>query len=90
MSIQELKAITSGDPPHKHSKRDDLESLFYCLLLEMTKKACHDSLQKWSIRDAVSLLRIKEELAENAIKFSARFEVSTGEFHKQLKPAVIT
>ena len=89
MSIQELLAITSGGPQHQHSIRDDIESLFYCLLLEMTKEAPHDSLQKWSIRDAFSLLGIKEELAENPIKFSARFEVSTREFYKELKPAVI-
>jgi hypothetical protein len=36
-----------------------------------------------------SVFGIKEELAENAIKFSARFEVSTREFYKELKPAVI-
>jgi hypothetical protein len=45
MSIQELLAITSGGPHHQHSIRDDIESLSYCLLLEVTKEAPHDSLQ---------------------------------------------
>jgi serine/threonine protein kinase len=75
MSISELEALREGKN-REHAIRDDIESLFYCLLLEATKGRSHASLKNWSMRSEYDLLEIKKNLSSSPVKFRGRLDIS--------------
>jgi hypothetical protein len=74
MSISELEALREGKN-REHVICDDIESLFYCLLLEAAKGRSHASLKYWSMRSDCDLLAVKKDLTCSPVKFKARLDI---------------
>jgi len=88
MSISELEALREGKN-REHVIRDDIESLFYCLLLEATKGRSHASLKYWSMRSDCDLLAIKKDLTCSPVKFRARLDISLVDSYRSLMNTIM-
>jgi hypothetical protein len=89
MSISELTALVEGNRNKEYAIRDDIESLFYCVLLEVTKGKSHASLKGWSLRPGSDLLAIKKDFARSPVIFRARLDISIKDFYRPLIDALM-